>query len=159
MLASATYAGRMVSFRPALPADADALVSMMRQLYSHESLRFREPVARRGIEQLVAEPRHGGIFLIFDAEQAVGYMVLTLCFSIEFEGEYLLVDELFVHEPYRGRGYGHAALAFADEFAREKRLNVVRLEVDRTNERAVALYRSMGFEVDNRHLMTRWIVP
>jgi ribosomal-protein-alanine N-acetyltransferase len=61
-----------------------------------------------------------------------------------------VVDELHVlnvaaHPSHRRRGLGHALLEHAIDFARSKGVRQVLLEVRRSNDPAVALYRSLGF--------------
>ena len=54
------------------------------------------------------------------------------------------IRELF--EPYRGRGYGKAAMVFAEEEARRRGLTRIALHVGARNDVARNLYRSLGFE-------------
>ncbi len=53
-----------------------------------------------------------------------------------------------VHKDYRGKGLGKRLLDVALAQAREKGLERVELEVYSTNEAAIHLYRSAGFEVE-----------
>ena len=143
------------TFVPAAASDVDLVLAFMAGLY--HPIHWDEARARQALHDLLAHPESGGTWLIHAEGQPVGYLVLTICYSLEFHGRFVLLDELFVAEPYRGRGIGAQALAFAGEFCRIQGLRAIRLETAWQNSRAIELYRRAGFEVDPRHLMTRWI--
>jgi ribosomal protein S18 acetylase RimI-like enzyme len=84
-------------------------------------------------------------------------VAVTVCFSLEFAGRYALVDELYVREAHRGRGIGARALETAAEACRALDVSALRLEVDVGNTRAMDLYRRLGFTLQERHMMSRWI--
>jgi ribosomal protein S18 acetylase RimI-like enzyme len=64
---------------------------------------------------------------------------------------------LFVEPQWRSQGIGSQALDFAEEQCRSRGMKALRLETDRENARAVALYRRRGFVLHERYLMTRWV--
>jgi len=142
------------TFLPATAADIDIVIAFMARLYHYGD--WDEARARRALDDLIAHPEFGGTWLIHHEGQPVGYVVLTICCSLEFHGRFALLDELFVGEPYRGRGIGAQALDFARDFCRARGLKAIRLETAWQNSRAIALYRRGGFEVDQRYLMTNW---
>ena len=129
----------------------------MEQLYAHHGLRLDQDRARRAIDGLFAEPQHGGVWLIDADATAVGYLVLTIGYSLEFHGRFGLLDEISVDEAWRGKGIGSQALEFAAEWCRSRGLRALRLEVSHGNTHALRLYERTGFEVHDRHLMTRWL--
>ena len=129
----------------------------MQQLYQQDSLGYDEHRARLAIDGLFAEPSHGGIWLIHADAAPVGYLVLTIGYSLEFHGRYALLDEFFVDRAWRGQGIGTRALAFAEEWCRSRGLRALRLEVGHDNRRALGLYQRTGFELHDRHLMTKWL--
>jgi ribosomal protein S18 acetylase RimI-like enzyme len=58
----------------------------------------------------------------------------------------LSVYDIDVDQPHRGRGYGRAAMVFAEEEARRRGLTRMTLHVGARNDVARNLYRSLGFE-------------
>ena len=90
---------------------------------------------------------------------AVGYIVLTLSYSLEFDGRDAFVDELYVEEGYRGRGVGGLALRLAADTCQTMGIRALHLEVGRENLRARAVYEKAGFEDRNNHLLTKRIAP
>jgi len=145
-----------VGFLPLTAGGVDRALGMMAQLYA-ASLRFDPVRARAATQRLMADPAAGAIWLIEAGGQICGYLVLTVGYSLEFDGRYGLLDELFVEEPFRSRGIGTHALEFAEEWCLARRLKALRLEVARHNPRAQALYQRAGFETHHRDLMTKWL--
>ncbi len=68
----------------------------------------------------------------------------------------LVVYDIDVDEPYRGRGFGKAAMVFAEEEARRRELTRIALHVGARNDVARNLYRSLGFE-ENEIAMSKSI--
>jgi ribosomal protein S18 acetylase RimI-like enzyme len=86
-----------------------------------------------------------------------GYFALTICYSLEFHGRFGLLDELYLREAFRRQKLGKAVVAFAEELCKKAGIRALRLEVGRGNQPAQSLYRTAGFEVDERNLMTKWL--
>jgi GNAT superfamily N-acetyltransferase len=128
----------------------------MRQLYTHEGIPWNEALARRAVEQVTQHPEYGGVWLIQADGIVVGYFALTVAYSLEFGGRFGLLDEFFVAEEWRCRGLGTQALNFALDWCRAQDFAALRLEVDPQNLRGQKLYRRMGFDLQERYLMTRW---
>jgi GNAT superfamily N-acetyltransferase len=64
----------------------------------------------------------------------------------ELEGERILwIYDVDIDAPHRGKGYGRAAMQFAEEEARRRGLAAVVLNVFGGNEVARNLYRSLGY--------------
>ena len=136
------------------------MLGLMRGLYASDHIAFEEPRARRALAELLADPALGRVWLVEarrEETEVMGYAVLTLGYSLEFGGRFWVLDELFIHETYRGRGAGGQVLRRIEEMGRALGLHAIRLEVGRTNLRAQDLYRRAGFEAHDRDLMTLWL--
>ncbi|MCI8589847.1 MAG: GNAT family N-acetyltransferase [Clostridiales bacterium] len=82
--------------------------------------------------------------LEYDGKTA-GYALLCKSYSQEAGGMVLWIDELYVLPAYRSKGIGGAFFdfLFAQKGGQFKRF---RLEVEKDNARAAALYQKMGFD-------------
>lgn len=148
----------MIDFRPATYADVDVIMSFRRQLYANDEIPPDQMAARAALEDLLATPAFGSVWLIVRDGDPVGYLVITHSYSIEFRGRDAFIDELFIHEKARGQGIGTMALRFAETHCRALGIHAVHLEVDRDNIAAQRFYRRGGFQDHERYLMTRWLV-
>jgi GNAT superfamily N-acetyltransferase len=142
----------------ALTAGAmERALDMMGRLYSEAGAAHHRERARRAADGLMANPELGGVWLIEVHGETAGYFCVTLCYSLEFDGRFALLDELYLEEAWRRKGIGAQAIAFAAEWSRARSLAAIRLEVAHTNSRALELYRREGFKAHDRHLMTKWL--
>lgn len=138
-------------------ADEGVVRELMTEFYAHEGLVFDEARTLGAFRTLVADPNLGRVWIFRVDSEAAGYLAVTVCYSLEFAGRYALVDELYVREAHRGRGIATRALELAAEACRELDLSALRLEVDVWNTRARDLYQRLGFTLQERHMMSRWI--
>ena len=145
--------------REASLEDEKELLRMMRLLAEQEpgKIHFDENAARTTLHRFFALPQFGRIWMVCEGGKPVGYIILTIGFSFEFNGHDAFIDELYVDEGYRRRGYGRAAIAHLERKAREMGVNAVHLEVDLGNDPAHELYRRGGYESHDRFLMTKWL--
>jgi GNAT superfamily N-acetyltransferase len=145
------------TFLPLTPGEAQRILGFMQGLYAHDTIPYDLQGARITCEWLLANPELGGIWVIQSDGQDAGYLIVTVCVSIEFRGHFALLDEVYLADAFRGRGLGAEAVEFAAEWARARGFRAIRLETARDNFAAQALYRKCGYLMDERHLMTRWL--
>jgi len=62
------------------------------------------------------------------------------------------IYDIFLEEPYRGKGYGKATLRALEAFARENGLKALLLHVFAHNPVAIHLYQGAGFEVKSMNM-------
>ena len=129
----------------------------MRRFYREEGNPFRATRAREALLGLVRDPALGRVWLIRSGQADVGYVVLTLGYSLEFLGRDAFVDELYVLPSHRGRGLGKQAMALLGKRCRALGVHALHLEVAQRNRTAQGLYRRFGFEKRGYFLMTRGI--
>ena len=148
----------MPTLRPARESDVETLLGLQRIYYAEDGYPFVEPRAGASWTQLLTNAALGRVWVVVDADDIVGYVVLTLGFSLEFGGRDAFVDELFVSPAHRGRGYGAAALDAAEAGCADLGVNALHLEVERGKTRTQEFYRRRGFVDHDRYLMTKWFV-
>jgi len=84
------------------------------------------------------------VFVIEAKGERVGE--LWLAERMDMGQQCLFVYDIHVDEAHRGRGYGKAAMLFAEDEARRRGLDRVALNVFGGNAVARRLYRSLGYE-------------
>lgn len=136
-----------------LPEDTDDFFELARTFYAHEKLPFDSAAMQNILAQLWDQPQRGAVFLAKADGHAIGYLVLTHCFSLEFGGGYVLLDEIFVLPDHRGRGIGRRLLDYAADYSRAQGSDVLRLEVKFENLKAKQVYEKFGFQAESRTLM------
>jgi len=144
-------------FRLAGESDADALLEFMRAYYAFDGHGFDLEKARVALTGLLRDANLGLVWLILDGGVAVGYVVLCFGYSLEWLGRDAFVDEFFLREDYRGRGWGRRTMEFVEEAARAAGVRTLHLEVVRGNAAALEVYRKLGFREHNSSLLSKWI--
>ncbi len=126
--------------------DAPQVLSMMAVFYASEEVYTNgsEAIFQQDVAAcLSGEPFLEG-YILEEKGALAGYAMVAKSFSTEFGKPCIWVEDLYVREVYRGLGFGSAFLAFlADKYPRA----VIRLEVEKENERAVHVYHKAGFTV------------
>jgi ribosomal protein S18 acetylase RimI-like enzyme len=141
-------------FEAATAADLDTLLALARAFHAEDGHALSDAGAGALTAVAGGEPL-ARCWLIRRAGQAIGYVVLSLGFSIEHGGRDGFIDDLYLVPAARGIGIGRALLAFAIAEADKLGIRMLHLEVEPGNERAHRLYRRNGFAESGRRLMSR----
>ena len=81
--------------------------------------------------------------IIEDGELPVGFALLSFSYATEVGGLVVLLEDLYISEKCRGKGLGSKVMRFMErEYPLAKRF---RLEVTKENEKAIDLYRRLGY--------------
>jgi ribosomal protein S18 acetylase RimI-like enzyme len=149
------YAGTgevTVRFDPVGVSDADTLVRLARDFHAEDG----HPLTKAG-EAALRQIAHGEPFarawLVREDDAALGYLILTLGFSVEYGGRDGFIDDLYLVPAARGRGFGRQVIDFALTQACELGIRTLHLEVETGNDAAARLYRAAGFTGTGRRLM------
>jgi GNAT superfamily N-acetyltransferase len=138
----------------ASPADIPVLVGLMREFYAEASFPLPEAAAALTFGALIGDTRLGQVWLISWEGKPAGFVVLTVCFSMEYGGERGFVDDFFVAPAFRGRGLGAAALAAVRRECEARGVRALLVETSEDNAGAVSVYRRAGFD-DTGHLLLK----
>ena len=139
--------------RKASPDDVQQLVALMAEFYAEAAYPLNRRRAAEAFAALLADERLGHIWLVVKDSQAVGHLVVTLCFSMEYGGIIAFVDDLFVRRPFRRFGLGTAALKEAQAFCASRGVRAMFVETGHDNAAALAVYRRVGFVNTDRQLL------
>lgn len=142
--------------REAAQADLAVILPMMEAFYALEHIPFKDSHSRPALERILADPILGRAYLIELDGAVIGYCAVCFGYSLEFGGRDAFVDEIFLLEEHRGKGFGGIVLERVAEEARAHGVVALHLEVERNNAPAKRLYGRSGFEMrDQYFLMSR----
>ncbi|MFH7030436.1 MAG: GNAT family N-acetyltransferase [Heteroscytonema crispum UTEX LB 1556] len=146
-----------IDFKAAELKDIDSLLIFMEEFNEVDNHPFNAAIARDSLTKLLNNEFLGRIWLIHHQNEAIGYIVLTFGYSIEYHGRDAFIDEFYIRKSHQRQGIGKQTLKFVEEVAYSFGVNAVHLEVERENTSAQELYRRIGFKDQNRYLMTKWL--
>ncbi len=146
----------MFTFKAAEIFDIDTLLMLIQEFYQIEHLKF-DNNTYEALTNLLNNKSYGGVWLIQHQEETIGYVVLTIGYSLEFHGRDAFIDELYIRSNYRGQGIGTKTLGFMQQVCRSLGIKALHLEVDRSNTKAQEFYNRFGFQDHDRCLLTKWL--
>ncbi|MDX1516984.1 MAG: GNAT family N-acetyltransferase [Woeseiaceae bacterium] len=145
------------SIRDAKSADRDSIVSLMARYYAEDGYPFDRIAAERAVADLTRDASLGCLWVVEQHGEIVGYLAVTLGFSLEYRGRDAFVDELYLDAAVRGQGLGRRLLDVATAYCRDAGVSAMHLEVETHRQAAMKLYEQAGFETHDRVLMTRFL--
>jgi len=147
------------SFREATDSDLPILLPLLREYYAFDGHTFDDQQTPAALAALLRDPSLGRVWLIADGPTPVGYIALCFGYSLEWLGRDAFVDEFYLREDYRHRGWGRKTIAFVENAARSLHIRALHLEVARRNAPALQIYRKLGFREHLSTFMSKKIAP
>jgi ribosomal protein S18 acetylase RimI-like enzyme len=139
-------------FDPVCEDDAETLVRLARDFHREDGHPLTE-AGERALRGIAGGEPLARAWLVRDDDAWLGYLILTLGFSVEYGGRDGFIDDLYLVPAARGRGFGRRLIEFALAQARDLGIGTLHLEVEAANEAATQLYRAVGFSETGRRLM------
>ena len=130
--------------RPMTADDRAITIPMVLQFYDGPAVEHTVPMQtiQKVFDDAVGSNPHLEGLLLEDGGQVVGFAYLTFFYACEVAGKVIMIEELFVKEEHRGKGYGQQFM----DWLYAAYPDVVRFRLEITPEnRAVHLYRRNGF--------------
>lgn len=138
--------GRIMMIRKIRKEDRSFYLDMAEDFYSSDAVCHPIP-EKYMIDTFHAlmrpDPCLAGYIMEQESERA-GYALLAKTFSQEAGGVVLWIDELYVMPEYRCCGLGHEFFSYVKNNLCDH-VRRIRLEVEDRNQKAISLYKSMGF--------------
>ncbi|NNE34565.1 MAG: GNAT family N-acetyltransferase [Rhodothermales bacterium] len=136
------------ALRAAVPADAPAIVGLIKELANYERLAHE---ARPDADALAnhmrrhASPRVEAIVAIdTDTSEAIGFALFFPNYSTFLTGWGIYLEDLYVQPAYRGLGVGLALLRMVAALAIERGCERLDWAVLDWNDLAISFYRKIG---------------
>lgn len=132
------------TLRAATPDDSATIVQFIRELASFEKLEDKVIATPETIRKTIFEDRKAQVLIGECDGEAVAFAVMYTPFSTFLGTTYLFLEDLYVKEAYRGRGYGSAIFNRMAQIAVEQgatRLDWVCLD---WNHKAIDFYKGLG---------------
>jgi GNAT superfamily N-acetyltransferase len=142
--------------REAEPVDVPLVLDFIRKLAVYEKLSHEVKATEPDLERYLFGPdRVAGAVIGYYREEPVGFAVYFYNFSTFLGKPGIYLEDLFVLEEYRGRGFGKVLLAYLARLAEEKGCGRMEWAVLDWNEPSIRFYRSLGAKTMDDWLLTR----
>ena len=134
--------------------DVPLILDFIRGLGEYERLSHEVVATEADLERyLFGSEKVAEVMIGYEGEKPVGFALYFLNFSTFLGKPGIYLEDLFVLEEYRGRGYGKKLLARLAAIAVEKNYGRLEWAVLDWNEPSIEFYKSLG-----ARLMDEWIV-
>lgn len=143
----------MVQFKTLQSSHIETITQMMQEFYTIDNYPIDVEVSKQLFIEFISDEKLGKAWLIYDDSEIIGYVILTFIFSFEYGGRIAFLDELYIKEFARGKGFGKQTIQFIKEQSKLLNVKLIYLEVENHNENAQKLYIANDFEVHNRKLL------
>ena len=135
-----------VVIEPAIFEDLDELSNLLGELFSEEKdFRPNKQKQLQGLRLIFEEPNRGRVFVLRRDRTIVAMINLLFTISTAEGGFVILLEDLVVHDSFRGHGYGSQLLEYAINFAKQKKFLRITLLTDRPELRSQNFFKRHGF--------------
>lgn len=128
------------------PGDRALYIRMVQEFYRTDAVDHEIPVENieNTFEELMRGDTYAEAYILEDQGQPAGYMLLAKTFSQEAGGPVVWIEEIYIRPEYQGKGIGSRVFKKLDAMF-DAGVYRLRLEVEKTNIRAVELYERQGY--------------
>lgn len=134
-------------FREFKSREEEKIIKLMFALNKEDSQEL--PLSKRKIEQLflhAPQKKYVQIFVAEKNKEIIGYAVFNKAFSIEFEGIYGEIDEIYIKPDYRNQGIGTKFIKWVERLSKKNKFNALFLVATIKNKKSQKLYKRLGFK-------------
>lgn len=126
--------------------DRGAVIELMRVFYASEAVLTNgsEEIFNADVDACVGDSPFAEGYVFEEEGAIVGYGMLAKSFSTEYGVPCVWIEDIYVKESARGKGFGRQFLSFVSG---KYHGCLLRLEAEEENERALRLYKKNGFTV------------
>jgi GNAT superfamily N-acetyltransferase len=133
------------AIKPATVTDAPVVLEFIKKLAEYEKLSHEVLATEEMIrETLFGEKPVAEVALGVFEERPVGFVLFFHNYSTFLGRPGLYIEDLFVDEPYRRRGFGRALLLHVARLAQKRGCGRLEWSVLDWNEPAINFYRNLG---------------
>lgn len=145
----------MKNIRKATVQDVSQLAELFDQyrIFYHKESDI--PAAEKFLKERI-ENNDSEIFVAESDDKLVGFVQLYPLFSSTRMKRYWLLNDLFVNENYRGKGFSKELIEEAKQLAKSTDACGVLLETGKSNDIGNKLYPSCGFEIYDEVNFYEW---
>lgn len=126
--------------------DKSTVKVMMRDFYSSEAVLSNgsEEIFDYDVEECAGDSPYAEGYVFKNNDMTLGYAMLAKSYSTEFGRRCIWIEDIYIKSKYRGEGIGRA---FFEMLFSKYPEAVFRLEAEKENTAAMAVYEKCGFDV------------
>lgn len=128
-------------------SDMERLIDLLTILFSQEAEFVpNRTLQQKGLQMILNDASIGTIFVLKSDQKIIGMVTLLWTVSTALGGKVAFLEDMVVDPLWRGKGGGHALLAYAIAYAKKLTCKRITLLTDTDNVRAHRFYQQFGFQ-------------
>lgn len=126
--------------------DREIYLQLAQEFYQTNAVLHSIPVSHmeHTFEELMRSNEYAEAYIFEVDDEIAGYALLAKTYSQEAGGRIIWIEELYVRDQYRSKGLGKQFFEYLDNHMAEDTARV-RIEVEKTNDGAISLYKKIGY--------------
>ncbi|MDO5149023.1 MAG: GNAT family N-acetyltransferase [Oscillospiraceae bacterium] len=144
-----------INFRKMQDSDRAEVLAMMRVFYDSPAVLSTpsDRILEKDFDDCTGECPFVTGFIMEKDNHTAGYIMTAMCYSTEYGGLCVWIEDLYIKPEFRHLGAGTMALEFIEkEYPEAVRF---KLEVETENEKAVGCYKKNGYGISPYFEMTK----
>ena len=129
--------------------DTAIIFSFIKKLAKYEKLSSEVSATEEMLREQLFEKKYAEVLLARLDEEVIGFALFFHNFSTFMGRSGIYLEDLFVKESYRGKGYGKKILQFLAKLALERNCGRLEWSVLDWNLEAIDFYKSLGARMMN----------
>lgn len=144
------------SLRLAEIQDVPLILDFIRKLAEYEHLAHEVVASEEDLEKYLFGPQKvAEVILAYEGGKPVGFALFFHNFSTFLGKPGIYLEDLFVSEQFRGKGYGKALLIYLAKLAVERECGRLEWAVLDWNEPSIEFYKALGARMLNEWIVNR----
>lgn len=137
-----------MNLRKMIISDEHEVMSMMKLFYDSPAVLVNadEKILKNDFLYCIGDSPYLDGFIIELDNNIAGYSMITKSFSTEYGCMCCWIEDVYIKPEYRGMGLGRFLFNELERLYNKKMVRF-RLEVEKNNFKALALYKKMGFNI------------
>ncbi len=133
-----------LTIRFATADDLDLVYDFIHALAHYEKMTHRVQTTKQQLKESLFEKKYAEVLLLFVDDVALGFAIFYPIFS-SFQGQAnLYLEDLFVNETARGKGYGKALMKALGKIALKRHYHYLKWSCLDWNTPSIEFYQSIG---------------
>lgn len=144
------------TLRIAEEKDVSLILDFIRKLAAYEKLSHEVVATEEDLKRyLFGKEKVAEVVLGYEGKVAVGFALFFHNFSTFLGKPGIYLEDLYVLEEHRGKGYGKIILTYLAKLARERECGRLEWAVLDWNEPSIEFYKSLGATLLNEWIINR----
>lgn len=143
----------MTALHLASAQDLPRLLPLVAAFHAEYGISVDDAHRTDALTPLLEGSPYGAVWIMGPTMAPIGYIIITFGWSVELGGMEGFVDEIYVRPAVRGRGIATEVLEQLPKVLAGSGLRAIHMEVDRTDEKTVMIYRRQGFKPRDRYML------